>query len=260
MRGATTIWVPRERDRVGRRVSVAWGAFALLSLAVGASEQHYRFHRPFPDELSPIPVRDVQQDHQGFIWFIQQRTLYRYDGTQVLPVYTLKGDELTALASDPQGNIWLGTRDGGLQIWQRGSREISPWLDPLDDSGLVGFVTALAADARGFLWAATSTGNLVRIDLTTRRATHFAPPDIRPRQPEGLDIATLTVSGAPYVWLGTAAGEVYRHGLEDDVFEPLETGHSGAEISALAEGQGDRLWIGTRAVELILVDEHSLEA
>lgn len=250
----------RGRNRYGRRRCAVWGICTLAAAALGAAEQHYRFHRPFPEELSPIPVRDVLQDHQGFIWFIQLRTLYRYDGTRILPIHTLKEGELTALASDPQGNVWLGTKDGGLQIWERGAAQLSPWVDPLDESGLHGFVTALTADARGFLWAATSTGTLARIELSSRRATPFEPADIQPQQPAGLEVTTLAVTPAPYVWLGTSGGEIYRHGVEDDAFERLALDHSGAAITALAEGQGDRLWAGTRAGELIRVDEHSLES
>jgi diguanylate cyclase (GGDEF)-like protein len=252
--------IPRKGSRSGQRSAAAWLACALLALPLGASEQYYRFHRPFPEELSPIPVRALLQDHQGFIWFIQQRTLYRYDGTRIVPIHTLKGGVLSALAGDSAGSVWLGTKDGGLQILERGSEEINRWVDPLDASTLPGFVTALGADGRGFLWAATSSGTLARIDLATRHAAIFRPSDIRPGAPGRVDITTLALTQAPYVWIGSASGEIYRHGLHDDAFDRLTVGSSGSAINALAEGRDNRLWVGTQAGELFQIDEQTLAA
>jgi hypothetical protein len=63
-----------------RCVAATWAACSLVSVALGASEPPNPFQSPFPQELSPNPVRDVVQDNQGFSWLNQSRTHYREDG------------------------------------------------------------------------------------------------------------------------------------------------------------------------------------
>lgn len=71
-------------------------------------------------------VYSVLQDHLGFMWFGTIDGLNRFDGYR-FSVYrndpanpaSISNNHVVAIKEDWQGNLWLATRGGGLNKWDR---------------------------------------------------------------------------------------------------------------------------------------------
>jgi len=229
-------------------------ALAGLAAPAPAGQPQYRFLRPFAEEPSVVSVRHLLQDSHGFVWFVQQRTLYRYDGISVVLLETLADNHFTAMASDAAGNIWLGTQNG-LMVWERRSQVLAPWRDPEDGTELPGRTTGLTVAPAGQVWAANSLGQIVRIDAATRKARSFRAGEIEPTATTQPAITRLLATAAGYVWLGTAEGDLLRYRPADDRFEKVPLSGRRDEVTALATGRDGRLWVGTRSGEISHVEE-----
>ena len=72
---------------------------------------------------------------------------------------------VTAIAEDSQGNVWLGTDDGGLDLARTDGTVVKVFRhDPADPASLPSnTVYALEVDAEGRIWVATDEGGLARV-------------------------------------------------------------------------------------------------
>src|SRR5689334_14637169 len=76
--------------------------------------------------LSEKSVTCILQDHKGFMWFGTRNGLNRYDGVE-FKVYefvygdttSVSGNFINQLVEDNGGNIWVGTLDAGLNLYDR---------------------------------------------------------------------------------------------------------------------------------------------
>jgi signal transduction histidine kinase/ligand-binding sensor domain-containing protein/DNA-binding response OmpR family regulator len=71
--------------------------------------------------LSQSTINKIIQDKKGFLWFATADGLNRYDGYS-FTVYrndpsdnkTLSGSDISTVCEDDEGNLWVGTRNAGL--------------------------------------------------------------------------------------------------------------------------------------------------
>lgn len=78
------------------------------------------------DGLSNSHITTLFQDSRGYIWVGTTDGLNRYDGYNFV-VYrhhplidsTIVGNYVQAITETPDGNIWIGTRNSGIAIWQK---------------------------------------------------------------------------------------------------------------------------------------------
>lgn len=78
------------------------------------------------DGLRNGNVRTLVKDHQGFIWIGTEDGLHRYDGYS-MKIYRNRESDSTSISSnfiiclfeDSKKNLWIGTLDGGLCVYDR---------------------------------------------------------------------------------------------------------------------------------------------
>jgi len=133
----------------------------LLIHSLSAQPQQFRFHHlTIEDGLSSNIVTCILQDQYGFIWIGTKDGLNRYDGKSI-KVYRNRGpdstwlwrSEVTSLAEDREGNLWIAA--GILHRYVRETDSFE-WYLP-DSAGKRrphGFVSHLAYDTSGILWVA----------------------------------------------------------------------------------------------------------
>ena len=103
---------------------------SLLCLTVGgaaAAETRIDFDRLSIDEgLSQSIVEQILQDRQGFMWFVTEDGLNRFDGYTFTVYRNVAGDpsslshnELKSIFEDGSGILWVGAFEGGLNRWTR---------------------------------------------------------------------------------------------------------------------------------------------
>jgi len=100
--------------------------YALLlfwwSPASAVSHQDFNFQlSPASRELSQQTVREIFEDSNGFLWFLTQEGLNRFDGYEVIRFRATKTNQaglshqsITSMVEDPEGNFWIATAGGGL--------------------------------------------------------------------------------------------------------------------------------------------------
>jgi len=83
---------------------------------------HFSVEEGLPD----LSIKEIFQDHLGFLWFGTVNGLVKYNGYEFhtyKPVYgdslSLVYGDITSIDEDSQGNIWIGTWGGGICYFER---------------------------------------------------------------------------------------------------------------------------------------------
>ena len=92
------------------------------SFATAVSHQDFTFQlSPASRELSQQTVRGIFEDSSGFVWFLTQEGLNRFDGYEVIRFRATNNNQnglshqsITDMAEDSQGDFWITTAGGGL--------------------------------------------------------------------------------------------------------------------------------------------------
>ena len=109
-------------------------------------------YQPLPAEVMPAIgfCRKIQCDGQGRLWVCGQGGAFCYDGRQFQAFSVDEGfaHNVSGMAEDRDGQIWLSTWGGGIHCYSPNSGAVLTTSDGLPVSG----ITALAQDQRGQLW------------------------------------------------------------------------------------------------------------
>ena len=198
-------------------------------------------------------VYSLAQDREGFIWIGTVSGLARWDGYRAQlhrpdpnRPGSLPDGWIQALVTDPRGRLWVGTSGGGAARWDPVQQRFDSVGRASDGRGgglSHSNVHALLPDASGGLWAATD-GGLDRIDGDTLAVQRHADagPALAGLPRERMQSLLLARDGQ--WWVGTEAG-LYR-GRPGSGFKPVPlAGLAAANVHALHEDAGGRLWVGT---------------
>jgi ligand-binding sensor domain-containing protein len=192
------------------------------------------------------------------MWFGTKDGLNRYDGYQFtvfrhdpFDSTSISDSEITALFEDSRGRLWVGTRSGGVNRFDRGRERFQRIR------GLGASITALAEDSTGAIWAGSATQGLFR--LTTNRGSdsiaveRFVHDPSDPSSLSGDRIGAVLVDRRGVLWVGTERGLDRRARSTDPRFafthftssstSPLAMIDS--SVTSLLEDSHGRVWIGS---------------
>jgi ligand-binding sensor domain-containing protein/serine phosphatase RsbU (regulator of sigma subunit) len=170
----------------------AWATLLVTLLAPAGllAGQKVKFgHLTMADGLPEASVTTMLQDRLGFLWIGTPNGLVKYDGynfTSYKPdpndSSSIGGRLVMALYEDQAGELWVGTRRGGLNRFDRATEKFTRYMHDPDDPGSLSFdaVGAIFEDSRGDLWVGTGdmeskdpAGGLNRFDRETGTFTRF---------------------------------------------------------------------------------------
>lgn len=215
-------------------------------------------------------VRDVLVEENGSVWFATCRGLSRLapDGTwQTFTVENTAGglpsNNVTAIAVDPAGDLWIGAdqmwngrrfEGGGLARWKRRTGEWQTLTPPTSPA-----VVDVAVDPTGKVWVATKPyttwippagdepgrwdwrgGGLAVWDGTDWQS-YTSESDVAD------SITTLAVDQTGNVWAGTEGNGAFvftDHGRVH--FRARRGALADGYISAIGWGSAGQIWFGTR--------------
>ncbi|MEO1447995.1 MAG: two-component regulator propeller domain-containing protein, partial [Bacteroidota bacterium] len=126
------------------------------------------------DGLPNNSVNAVTRDPRGFLWLGTNNGLCRYDGPGVLKVYRnsaspdaaqsqsngLRANFIRSLICDHEGNLWIGTRFGGLTRFNPAQNTWKTFMhNPNQDNSISNNeVLTILEDSRHRIWAGTEDG------------------------------------------------------------------------------------------------------
>jgi ligand-binding sensor domain-containing protein/serine phosphatase RsbU (regulator of sigma subunit) len=189
-------------------------------------------------------IRYINYDKKGSVWIGTYGSgIYRYDiktGKFVFDTYlnsNLYTDRtVTALVTDLNNNLWIGTNDG-VAFW---NKEKSEGFRFSQGSGIAGnYITALFCDSKGIIWIGSErkSGLTKHIPGTEK----FTIVNIG----EGIVPKTINETPDGTLWIGTSGGLLAVK--NDSVLFTLseENGLMSGNIKSLQPDGGDYLYIGT---------------
>ncbi len=189
----------------------------------------------------------LAQTGDGFLWVGTESGLARFDGSG-FKVFNrrstpqLHGDEITALFSDRAGELWIGTRGGGLASYRH-----AIWKDYDRVPGLTHqTITCFYQDSSGTLWIGTDGNGLV---YKSSSGFHTLPEDRKDLSSHSIFALAGDKEGT--LWIGTHGGlrKLLRGAArlsKDSIPAPLE--HE--DIRSLVAQFDDSIWAGTRTLGL----------
>lgn len=220
-----TLWIGTTG---GGLVSFVEGEFAVMDPSSG-----------FPH----LEVRFVLPDPGGGIWAATAGAglvhVTSRRGTARIRTYTvtdgLPTDQLSALALDAQGSLWIGTWGGGVSRLSEGH-----FTSISSEGGLSGDqIWSIYADREGSIWVGTWVGGLNR--FSNRAFVVFGAP-------EGLshdNVRAVMHARDGSAWVTTAGGGVNR--IEGGRVTRIQRkdGLPSNETSTILEDQDGSVWVGT---------------
>ena len=103
------------------------------------------------------------ESKEGFIWVATDQGLFRYDGENILQFIAGPVDDyIIEIMDDGQGSLWLGTLNGGLEIFNVKSGTLKKAEQP---AGFISHaVTRIIKDEQQRTWVTSEQGGLAVID------------------------------------------------------------------------------------------------
>lgn len=222
--------------------------------------QSLRFeHIGIEDGLSQSTVTVIMQDRHGFLWFGTEDGLNRYDGykfTIFKPDPTdpssLSDRWIHALYEDRLGNIWVGTRLGGLNRFDPNTGLFQHYqYNPAVPVGLSSNkVNAIYEDERGIIWVGTEAG-LDWLDPSSGLITHVKGEPDNPLTLNGSQITAISEDMRGNIWVATADAGLNRYSPDEETFrryvydEALKERICSRAIVAIAQDHSGILWLAT---------------
>lgn len=204
------------------------------------------------DTNSPIRVTALCEDSNGHLWIgTQQNGLFELAAGTVRHFSQEEGlpdDNVTSLAADGQGRVWIGSQSG-LYLWSDDSFKSFTTRDGLPDE----FVSNVNVARSGAVWITTRSG---MCRFMGGRIVPFAfSTDSQGRSPQYLGVYEDRQGN---LW---AFGDTYLINLtEGNRFNYFRSSESASvRIWSLCEGRDGRLWIGTSGRGLFCFEDNRFQ-
>jgi len=206
-------------------------------------------------------VNAIAEDERGMIWLATDQGLSRFDGAGALEFKhdpddptSLSSNRISSLAFGPDGKLWAGTADAGLNRFDpiAMTNERLPLRSQAGDNALRSDgITSLTVIARQFLLVGTRNGLDIFHLQSGKVQTTTGVPD-------GTLITQIFQNSHESVWAGSESGELFQWNPADSKFELIWK--TGVPVSAMAAAPGNEIWIGTMGQGLLRLNLETREA
>ena len=204
-------------------------------------------------------IRSLVQDHKGFIWIGTNDGLNKFDGYN-FKVYknkagvkgSLNNNIIWALLVDKNGVLYVGTDDGGLNVYDQENDSFVHFMhDPADESSIgANEVSTLFEDSQGNLWVGTDGGGL---NLFDKNRGTFRRYKNNPADKNSLIndvVRTIAEDEEGNLWIGTENGisilnkakSEFKH-YQNDPEDQKSLSHN--EVLKILVDSENKKWIGT---------------
>lgn len=221
--------------------------------------------------LSNAQVRSVFQDSYGNVWIGTHGggvnvISHRPDFFQALKkpaaslsstVNTLIGNEILCICEDGNGQIWLGTNGGGIQVFTKEGKKIKSYTK---ENSVLGDNIILSSykDSKGNLWFGTNIGGIILYDRRQKKLKPFKPEGF-----EGKNIRCFYEMADHRMCIGTEDQALYIYDPLTNEVKQFVRGTSGIPkdnlIRAISQDEDGNLWTGSFGQGLSILDD-SLQA
>ncbi|WP_371376546.1 two-component regulator propeller domain-containing protein [Thalassotalea aquiviva] len=212
-----------------------------------------------PGNLSSNWVNDLHSDREGRLWvatrngiglYYPEEERFRLFNRNTHPTKFL-GLYYSSIAEDPEGNLWFGSEEHGLVLFDLKTNQFSTFLTNSNDSSSLSSnkISDLVFDSVGNLYIATRD-NGINVKLKNRHDfLHFnASSDIAIA---GNNIRKLYMDSRGMLWVGTAEHGLFSFDLKQGITQHFQhdrqnpQGICSNSISDIEQGPNGNLWLAT---------------
>ena len=215
------------------------------------------------DGLPNNQIQCIYQDKKGWMWIGTSQGLSRFDGysfVNFLPDVndsnSLNGNLVRVIKEDKNGNLLVGTENGGLNIFDRQKVRFSNPLKNHPDFKLKEVsVNAIETDKFGNIWLGTDF-NILKIDTSGNLVS--LNPDIKNQDVEfaGNYVRNLQFDNSGKLWIGTNNGVFVFNPASNQMVQfdlPFEE-NLNKEIWEIYLDEEGLIWIGTYSSGVFIID------
>lgn len=206
-------------------------------------------HNPsLPKSLSDNAIYSIFTDKDGGVWVgsyfggvdYYTNTYNNFDlFFPVLNEQSLQGKRVREFCGAPNGNIWIGTEDGGLNLFDPENNVFLPLPMPLRT--LYNNIHSILQDGN-YLWISTYTKGLNRYNLITEELVTYTYSDTSNSISQNSTFA-LCKDSQGLLWIGTLSGvDVYDE--KTNYFTKMDE-LAGISIMDIFEDSNGFIWIST---------------
>jgi ligand-binding sensor domain-containing protein/signal transduction histidine kinase/DNA-binding response OmpR family regulator len=210
--------------------------------------ENLRHNRSVPYSLSDNAIYSIYKDREGGIWigsffggidyysnqYNQFELFYPVDGMN-----RMKGSRVREFCEAPDGKIWIGTEDNGLNLFDPVKSEFLPLPVPLQS--LYTNIHALLADG-DYLWIGTFSKGLNRFNLKTHELVTFTQSD-DPNSISQNSTFSIYKDRQNTLWMGNLSGlNIYDY--ENNNFKQIEE-FQGIYVQDIFEDTNGKIWVAT---------------
>lgn len=253
-----------KRDEAGCRTAIfpvrclVLFFLTLFQFLISLAQPSVKFtHLTNMDGLSQSTVQAIVKDKYGFMWFGTQDGLNRYDG-YTFRVYrhnpkdstSLRSSHIYTLYEDRQKNLWVGTVNGALSLYDRKRNAFIHYKEAFGEKQGISqkTVTAIYEDRQNNFWVGTYW-KLNLLDRKTGKVEHFGSDPSDPYSISNGGINCISEDSKGNLWIGTNSGlnildrktKKFTRFFQSN--DPRSI--SDNNIKAIHEDASGRLWIGT---------------
>jgi ligand-binding sensor domain-containing protein/methyl-accepting chemotaxis protein len=172
--------------------------------------RHYLNDPSNPKSIVSNKVYTIYKDLKGTIW-VGNFDISDTKGS--LQIFHPKTGEFTrfdhvqnvrSMCNDDEENIWLGTFDNGLFIYNIQSQKLTPFTHKGDSLSCISSknITSLKKDVKGNLWVGTDGGGLVVIEAITQNCKVYKDSDGLPNN----RVFGIEIDEGNNIWVSTGYG------------------------------------------------------
>ncbi|WMJ73858.1 two-component regulator propeller domain-containing protein [Cytophagaceae bacterium ABcell3] len=198
--------------------------------------------------ISDNIVRGITEDKEGFMWFITENGLNRYDGIDfkiyksTSAPYSISSNDQKVFFTDSKQRLWVGTRNG-LNMYDNISDQFYNFKS--DDyealKYIKGDIDQITEDTYGNIWVTVQSEGLYKISDLNKKPDNF---QFKPEENVGIFVG-LSADKNGNVWVGTRDG-LLKLNVSTGEFRDLRPlyGSGYHVMKIIADNQG-RIWMAT---------------
>jgi len=160
-----------------------------------------------------------------------------------------------AMVFDRQGNLWIGSADGGIGRVLNLENFENMSHSPLDPNSLARIpTTAILQDSKGYFWVGYAYGEIDRFDLMSgERFDYHGAQETNSLSDRG-GITMIVEDRDGVIWFGTNGSGLMRYDYETDGFRHFTTGAeegnfiAGNRVGSIAIDEDNMMWLGIEGV------------
>jgi signal transduction histidine kinase/streptogramin lyase len=198
-------------------------------------------------------------DRQGNFWIyhrpgglgisMESKGFRHYDENLNKSWHT-SGSKVNAVNEDPDGNLWIGYHEGGVDVfdWQADKIRTYRHDERNINSIAKGSVNFIFRDSQGSMWIGTYNGGLQKFDKNKDNFTVFFHDPGNPNSPAGNDIRAVAEDREGNLWLAVHGKGIDRFDRKNNRF--IHFNHADNQLSndwpfSILTDHNDNVWVAT---------------